>query len=165
VKKLEECISNYQETLKRTPDDTDAKYNIEMIRREIKNLMRRQQDNKQQQNQQQNQDQKDQQKQDQQNKDQQQQEQKQDQQKQDQQQQNQQGEQGTPTPQPMAQMPTPSPTGGTGESQNQQQQQPTAEPTQMLSISEEMARNLLDNLPEQRQRARPKQRRASEKDW
>lgn len=182
VKKLEECIGDYQETLKRTPDDTDAKFNIEAIRREIKNLMRRQQQNPQQ-NQQQNQDQKDQQQnQDQQNKDQQQnQDQKQDQQKQDQQkqdqqkqdqqkqdqqqQQNQQGEQGTPTPQPMAQMPTATPTGSQGENKSQDQQQPTAEPTQMLSISEEMARNLLDNLPEQRPRVRSKQRQKSEKDW
>jgi Ca-activated chloride channel homolog len=168
VKKLEECIQDYQETLKRTPNDTDAKYNIEMIRREIKNLMRRQEQKNQQQNQQQKQDQKDQQQnQDQQNKDQQQQqqEQKQDEQKQDQQQQNQQGGQSTPTPQPMAQMPTPSPTGGQGENKSQEQQQPTSEPTQMLSISEEMARNLLDNLPEQRPRVRPRQRQKSEKDW
>ncbi len=167
VKKLEECIQDYQETLKRTPDDNDAKYNIEMIRREIKNLMRRQQQNNQQQNQQQNQDQKDQQQnQDQQNKDQQQQqEQKQEEQKQNQDQQNQQGEQSTPTPQSMAQVATPSPTGGEGDNQSKEQQQPTVEPTQMLSISEEMARNLLDNLPEQRPRVRPRQRQKSEKDW
>ncbi len=159
VKKLEECIQDYQETLKRTPDDVDAKYNIEMIRREIKNLMRRQPQNNQQQNQQQNQDQKSQ------DQQQQQQDQKEKEQQQDQQQQNQQGEQGTPTPQPMAEMPTPSPTGGEGEGKSQEQQQPTAEPTQMLSISEEMARNLLDNLPEQRPRVRPRQRHKSEKDW
>lgn len=188
VKNLEECIVDYQESLKRRPDDQDAKFNIEMIRREIKNLLRRQpqQNQQQQQQQQQNQDEKNkdqqQQEQNEQNKDQQQKDQQQQQQQQqdqqDQQQQDQkdqekkqeQSEQqkqdsmGTPTPQPMGAAQTQTPSGqenqGKGESQ-----QPTAQPTQMLSISEEMARNLLDNLPETRQRIRPRQRHRAEKDW
>lgn len=183
VGKLEQCIEDYQETLKRTPADNDAKYNIEMIRREIKNLMRRdpnqqqQQQDQQQQNQekseqeqeqqqQQNQQQQDQQNQsDQQKSDQEQQEseQQQDKQQQDQQQSEpQEGEQGSPTPQPMAEGMTPTPS---GDESGQDQQEASAEPTQELSISEEMARNLLDNLPETRPRVRRQQRSGSDKDW
>ncbi|MCG3196889.1 MAG: hypothetical protein GHCLOJNM_01369 [bacterium] len=181
VKKLEDCILDYQECLKREPSDADAKYNIEMIRREIKNLMRRQPQNQQQQQQQQSQEQ-----QDQQNREQQQQQQDQQNQQQNQEQQSQtapqQGEdseekksedqqqnqreagQATPTPQ-QGQESGPTPTAGQEDKGGEQEQAPTPAPTQMLSISEEMARNLLDNLPETRPRTRPRQRARVEKDW
>lgn len=184
VKQLEECIIDYQESLKRNSADQDAKFNIEMIRREIKNLLRRQpQQNQQQQQQQeqQQQDQKDQkedsqkqQDQGQQNKDQEQKQQKEQQQqsgdqqdpnkKQDQAEQEKQDNQGTPTPQPAAaeRTQTPSPQEN---KEDKASEQPTAQPTKMLSISEEMARNILDNLPETRQRIRAKKRTHAEKDW
>jgi hypothetical protein len=163
VKKLEECIQDYEEALKRHPDDRDSKYNIEMIRREIKNLMRRQPQQNRQQSQDQKQDQKDQ------NQDQQQQqnqEQKQsDQQNKEQQQQDQNKEksdQGSPTPQSVAEGATPTPADG---SENKEVQETTGQPTPMRSMSEEMAKNLLDNLPETRPRNRAKQRYRADKDW
>lgn len=181
VRKLEDCILDYQESLKREPGDSDAKYNIEMIRREIKNLMRRQpQDQQQQQQQQQqSQEQQDQQSQEQQQQNQQNQQRNQEQQSQsaprqgedseekkpEEQQQNQaEAGQATPTPQ-QGQESGPTPTAGAEGKGGEPQQGPTPEPTQMLSISQEMARNLLDNLPETRPRTRPRQRARVEKDW
>jgi Ca-activated chloride channel homolog len=86
-KKLPESILAYQEALKLNPDDADAKYNLEFVRRQLKNQADKQQQNQQNQKQNQQQDQQQQQQQDQQKQDQQQQQ--QDQQKQDQQQQEQ----------------------------------------------------------------------------
>jgi len=158
VKKLEECIQDYEETLKRNPDNQDAKYNLEMIRREIKNLMRRQpqqpQPQPQQNQQQQNQE-----------------EQKDERQKQDQQQQQNQDRNGkndekaTPTPEPMTEQGEATPTPQVGQQREESEAEPTGEPTQLPSISAEMARNILDNLPEQRQRMRNQERRQVEKDW
>jgi hypothetical protein len=165
VKKLEECITDYEESLKRKPDDQDSKYNLEMIRREIKNLMRRQpQEDQQQQQQQQQQNQENQENQDQQQQQQQQQEGEQKEQE-EQQQQGEPNEEGTPTPQPMGEgeaTPTPQ---SAQDPQGGEDQEPSQEPTQMMNISEEMARNILDNLPEQRPRQRSRQRRQVDKDW
>ncbi|MCA9415468.1 MAG: tetratricopeptide repeat protein [Candidatus Omnitrophica bacterium] len=174
VKKLEQCIKDYEETLKRTPEDEDAKYNLEMIRREIKNLMRRQppQDQQQQQEEQkeseQEQNQQDQGQQEENKEDQNKDSEEKNQQQQEQQQQQasqQQGEEGTPTPQPQPGEgePTPTPAQAANLEEGEGEEQPTAMPT--LTISEEMARNLLDNLPEQRPRTRRQQQRNVEKDW
>jgi len=158
VAKLENCIKDYEESLKRNPEDEDAKYNLEVIRREIKNLMRRdpnqEQQQQQQQDQQENQEENSEDQKQQENQDQQQQQQQQDQ-----------GEEGTPTPNPAS--PEPTPTGGE-EQADQQQDKPSdipEEPTQTINISEEFAKNLLENLPEQRPRVRPQQKRSVEKDW
>lgn len=188
VKKLEECIKDYEETLKRTPDDEDAKFNIETIRREIKNLMRRQPQDQQQQNQEQQQDQQQQEEnQDQSENQEQQQSQQQQQQESGEQEENQdpseqqdqesqganeeqqqsaspeQSDQGTPTPEPRESEEQGSPTPAQAAQAQENQTGPTPIPT--LSISEEMARNLLDNLPEQRPRTRQQRQRNVEKDW
>jgi tetratricopeptide (TPR) repeat protein len=165
VSKLEECIKDYEEALKRNPNDADSKYNLEVIRREIKNLMRRD-PNQQQQQQQQNQDQEQQDRQQQEQDDQQQQDQQQNQDQQEQDQ-TQPGEEGaTPTPQPQSQegeaSPTPQQSGQASESEPSEAD---PQPTQTLNISEEMARNILDNLPENRPRQRRKARKNVEKDW
>lgn len=78
MQKLPESIQAYQEALKLNPADEDAKYNLEFVRRQLKNQSDKQQQNQQQDQQQQNQ----QQQQDQQKQDQQQQEQKEQQQQQ-----------------------------------------------------------------------------------
>ncbi len=179
VKKLEECIKDFEETLKRIPEDENAKYNLEMIRREIKNLMRRQppqdqdQQNQQQQDQEQEQEEQSEQQQseqqsgqeEEQNEEQSEDSEQQNEQEQQEQQQAQQeeGEEGTPTPEPQPGEGEPTPTPAQGAEMKEGEGQPTPAPT--LSISEEMAQNLLDNLPEQRPRTRQQRQRKVEKDW
>lgn len=91
MQKLPESILAYKQALKLNPDDMDAKYNLEYVRRKIKeNADKQQQD--QQQQQQQNQEQQDQQDKDQEEKDQKDEDQQENNQQQDQQQQQQQAE-------------------------------------------------------------------------
>lgn len=75
--KLMEAIQYYQKALKLNPDDQDAKYNLEYVRRKIKNEADKQQQNPNQQQQQQEQQQQEQQQQEQQDQEQQEQEQEQ----------------------------------------------------------------------------------------
>ena len=181
VQKLENCVKDYEECLKRNPNDADAKYNLEVIRREIKNLMRRDPNQQQNQDQQQQQKNQDQQNQEQQNQDQNQQQ--QSQQEQEQQQENQEQEnqeqqnqdqsqqsRGESTPTPQAQ-PQPQPGEATptpqqaGQNSDTKPSEAEPQPTQALNISEEMARNILDNLPERRPRQSRQSRKKVEKDW
>ena len=58
MNKLPESILAYKRALKMNPDDVDAKYNLEYVRRKLKENAKKQRQNPQQQQQQQNQDQK-----------------------------------------------------------------------------------------------------------
>jgi len=98
LNKLPEAIAAYKKSLELNPNDEDAKYNLEFVRKKLKDEAQKQQQNPQQQ-QQQNQDQQQQQNQDDQQQDQQQQDQQQQQQDQEQQDEQQQQEQQQAQPQ------------------------------------------------------------------
>lgn len=156
VQKLENCIQDYEECLKRDPNDEEAKYNLEVIRREIKNLMRQDPNPPQNQDRQQEEQERNQQQQEQQEKG-----------EDENQEQPKEGEgDATPTPEPQPQPGEATPTPGQSEPNSASEtSEAEPEPTQTLDISEEMARNILDNLPERRPRQRRGSRKNVEKDW
>lgn len=137
----ESAIKSYEEALKLNPNDLDAKFNLELSRKKLKEQLKPQQD-KNQQNQQQ-QDQQQQQQQDQQNK--------QDQQKQDQQDQQQQNQDQ--------------------QNKDQQQQQQQQQMGQQKQMSKEDAERLLNALKDDEQDIQKKIRRTVKggeytgKDW
>ncbi len=137
--KLPESILAYKESLKINPDDEDAKYNLEFVRRQLKDQSEKQQQNQQQQNQQDQQQQNQQQQQ--QNQDQQEQQEQQEQEQQQQQQEQEQQEQE----QQEQQQSKPSEEEQQNEEQQQQQEQ-QMQPTEELS--EEDAERILQALKE-----------------
>lgn len=120
LNKLPEAIAAYKKSLELNPNDEDAKYNLEFVRKKLKDEAQKQQQNPQQQNQNQ-----DQQQQQQQNQDEQKQEQEQDQQQQQQQEQEQEQEQ-----------------------QEEQQQQQQPQQAEQQDISKEDAERILNSLNE-----------------
>ncbi len=95
--KLPESIMAYQQALKLNPDDEDAKYNIEFVRRQLKDQSEKQQQDQQQQQQQQQQNQDQQEQQDEQQQEQQQEEEENSEQEQEEQQQQQQQQEMQPS--------------------------------------------------------------------
>ncbi len=157
MNKWPECIEAYKKALELNPDDQDAKYNLEYVRKLMKDQASKQ-NQQQQQQQQQNQQQQDQQQQDQQQQDQQQQDQQQDQQQQDQQQQDQQQQDQQQQDQ---------------QNQQQQQQQQQAQEQQVSpdDLSKEDAARILEALKEDPQNLSDNRKLKSsgrmrvEKDW
>lgn len=170
------------EGLKKQPNDKPLKHNLEMVLNELAFLEQQQQQQDQQQNQEQQEDKQDDSKEDQ-SQSEQQEQQEQDQEQQESQDQgegqNQESETGNqPTPAATG-TPAQTPTPGMEEVQAEPEETETVtegqqqaaeagdqqEATQELDISAEYARNLLENLPERRNRIRPPQNRQVEKDW
>ena len=149
MNKWPESIMSYKKALELDPDDQDAKYNLEFVRRQLKDKsQKQQQDQQKQQQQQQDQQQQDQQNKDQENQDQQEQQQQQDQQQQDEQNKDQENQ-----------------------DQQEQQQQQQQMQAQEQNISKEDAERILEALKEDKEKLKDAQRKkmpgrmSVSKDW